>query len=216
MYRRDLLKAAVGALASGTLTRHGISIADNEPQTAAGAAGPPDAAAFHSRRRFALTRFGRIAYVEHGSGDPALFLHGYPLNGFQWRGAVERLAPYRRCVLPDFLGLGYTEPAPGGRFTPEAQVAMLIALLDKLGIGPVDVVANDSGGQAAQILVARHPDRVRSLLLTNCDTEIDSPPDALRPVIDLSKCGEFVRQMLLPQPILHSHVRKTVLVACAT
>src|SRR5438045_7399878 len=43
-------------------------------------------------RSFAATRFGRVAYVERGSGPVALFFHGYPLNGFQWRGALERIA----------------------------------------------------------------------------------------------------------------------------
>src|SRR5262245_11476004 len=50
---------------------------------------PLDAAAWSAARRFADTPFGKIAYVERGSGDAALFLHGFPLNGFQWRGALR-------------------------------------------------------------------------------------------------------------------------------
>ena len=72
-----------------------------------------DASAFEAERRYVETRFGRIAYVERGSGRAAIFLHGFPLNSFQWRGAIERLAPYRRCIAPDFLALGYTEVADG-------------------------------------------------------------------------------------------------------
>lgn len=41
-------------------------------------------------RRYTRTAFGRIAHVERGSGPAALFLHGFPLNGFQWRGAFDR------------------------------------------------------------------------------------------------------------------------------
>ncbi len=59
-----------------------------------------DAASFHAARRYTRTAFGRIAHVERGSGPAALFLHGFPLNGFQWRGALDRLAPYRRCIAP--------------------------------------------------------------------------------------------------------------------
>jgi pimeloyl-ACP methyl ester carboxylesterase len=154
------------------------------------------AAPFGAARQFANTRFGRIAYVERGDGDTALFLHGFPLNGFQWRGAIDRLWPYRRCLAPDFLALGYTEVADGQAVGPDAQVAMLLALLDTLAIARVDLVANDSGGAIAQLLVARHPERVRSLLLTNCDTEIDSPPPALLPVIELSRAGTFADEWL--------------------
>lgn len=157
---------------------------------------PMDAAGFHAARRYTRTAFGRIAHVERGSGPAALFLHGFPLNGFQWRGALDRLAPYRRCIAPDFLGMGYTEVADGQSCAPDAQVGMLIALLDALQVERADVVANDSGGAVAQLLVAHHPERVRSLLLTNCDTEEDCPPPALLPVIALAKQGRFVDEWL--------------------
>jgi pimeloyl-ACP methyl ester carboxylesterase len=109
-----------------------------------------------------------------------------------------RLSAHRRCIAPDFLAMGYTEVADGQSVTPEAQTAMLVALLDELSIRRVDVVANDSGGAVAQLLVARYPERVHTLLLTNCDTEIDSPPPALAPVIELSKAGRYVDEWLAP------------------
>jgi pimeloyl-ACP methyl ester carboxylesterase len=170
---------------------------------------PMGAAGFHAARRYTRTAFGRIAYVERGSGPAALFLHGFPLNGFQWRGALDRLAAYRRCIAPDFLGMGYTEVADGQSCAPEAQAAMLVALLDTLQVERADVVANDSGGAVAQLLVARHPDRVRSLLLTNGDTEENCPPPALLPVIDLAKQGRFVDEWLGTWRDNHALARST-------
>ena len=164
--------------------------------TSANANEAMDAAAFHAARRYAKTPFGNIAYVERGTGAVALFLHGFPLNGFQWRGALDRLSPYRRCIAPDFLAMGYTQVAEGQDVGPEAQVAMLVSLLDTLAIASVDLVANDSGGAVAQLLMARHPHRVRTVLLTNCDVETDSPPPALLPVIELAKQGRFVDEWL--------------------
>jgi len=182
--RREFLAAAAFALAGGALGGWA-------PHTIA-------PAVLRGGRRYARTRFGKIAYLERGAGAAALFLHGFPLNSFQWRGALERLAAHRRCIAPDFLALGYTEVAAGQSVAPDAQVAMLAALLDTLAIRTVDLVGNDSGGAVAQLFVARHPERVRTLLLTNCDTEIDSPPPALLPVIELSKAGKFVDQWLAP------------------
>ena len=192
MLRRRFLQMSAGALATSALAGCASVGAD------ARAGQRLSAAAFHASRRYAQTRFGRIAYVERGRGEAALFLHGFPLNGFQWRGAIERLAPYRRCMAPDFMGLGYTEVAAGQSVAPEAQVDMLVALLESLEVASVDVIANDSGGQAAQILLARYPARVRTLLLTNCDAENDSPPPALAPVIALSRAGKFVDEWLAP------------------
>jgi pimeloyl-ACP methyl ester carboxylesterase len=133
-----------------------------------------------------------------GSGPAALFLHGFPLNADQWRDSLTALAPYRRCIAPDFLGLGFTRVAADADVGPETQVRMLVALLDALGVTDTDVIANDSGGAVAQLLLARHPQRVRTLLLTNCDTEIESPPAAMRPVNELSKQGRFADEWLAP------------------
>jgi haloalkane dehalogenase len=194
MNRRHFLGAAAG-IGSSLLVSACLSTAGLAARQGTGAS---EAAAFHGRRRYAPTAFGNIAYVERGSGDAALFLHGFPLNGYQWRGALERLAPYRRCIAPDFLGLGYTQVAEGQGVGPDDQVAMLVALLDHLRIDSFDVVANDSGGAVAQLLLLRHPHRVRTLLLTNCDTEIESPPAAMQPVIALAKRGAWADEWLAP------------------
>jgi haloalkane dehalogenase len=153
---------------------------------------------WHAERRFVSLKQGRIAYIERGKGEAAIFMHGLPLSGFQWRDSVGPLSAHRRCIAPDFLSMGYTEVAKGQSITPESQVEMMAAFMDALSIGTVDIVASDSGGQAAQIFVARHPERVRSLLLTNCDSEIDSPPPVLKPMIDLSKRGRFVEDVIVP------------------
>ena len=184
MQRRDLLKLGTAALLASMRP-------DMVRAAAVPATEPMDAAAFHASRRFASTSFGRIAYVSQGRGEAALFLHGFPLNGFQWRGAIARLSAHRRCIAPDLLGLGYTEPVPGQSVAPAAQVEMLRALLNHLNIGSVDLVASDSGGLTAQLFTVRYPWRVRSLLLTNCDVEIDSPPPALAEPLKLARAGTF-------------------------
>ncbi|MFL6429565.1 MAG: alpha/beta fold hydrolase [Acidobacteriaceae bacterium] len=163
---------------------------------------PPIDAAWYARaREFASLPMARVAYVEHGHGPAALFLHGYPLNGYQWRGALERLHAYRRCIAPDVMGLGHTEAHEGQAITPETQVEMLAALLDTLHVKRADVVANDSGGLVAQLFVAHYPERVRSLLLTNCDVDENNPPQLFMPVAKLAQKGLFVDRVLAPELI---------------
>jgi pimeloyl-ACP methyl ester carboxylesterase len=199
MRRRHFLHTAASAIGAGTLAARAPGLTRLTPAAAfLPLPDTIDATAFQHARRFAETRFGRIAYFERGTGDAALFLHGFPLNGFQWRGAIERLSPHRRCIAPDFLGLGYTELPDGQSVAPDTQVAMLSVFLDTLSVANVDLVASDSGGAVAQLFVAKHPERVRSLLLTNCDAEIDSPPPALLPVIAKSRAGTFVDEWLAP------------------
>jgi pimeloyl-ACP methyl ester carboxylesterase len=151
-----------------------------------------------SERRFVDTRFGRIAYVERGTGPVALFLHGFPLSGFQWRGVIEQLGGDRRCLAPDAMGLGYTKVAPSQSLRPGSQADMLMAFLERLAIERVDLVGNDSGGAVAQIFLSRYPERVRTLLLTNCDVELQSPPAALLPAIKIARAGLYPELYLEP------------------
>lgn len=189
MKRRQFLQWTGAAIAGGVtaacMARGGVG------RIAAGAvpSQATDAAAFRAARRFADLPFGRIAYVERGTGDAALFLHGAPLNGFQWRGAIDRLSASRRCIAPDFMGLGYSQIPEGQSLAAGAQVAMLAALLDMLAVRRVDIVASDSGGAVAQLFVVRYPERVRTLLLTNGDVEPDSPPPKVMPVIEMARAG---------------------------
>jgi hypothetical protein len=69
-------------------------------------------------------------------------------------------------------------------------------MLDRLGIASADPSRTTARrGRAARGTPSA---RVRTLLLTNCDTEIDSPPPALLPVIELAKAGKFVDSWLAP------------------
>ncbi|MEO7732535.1 MAG: alpha/beta hydrolase [Kofleriaceae bacterium] len=188
MRRRHFVQLVVTSLAATACEHAGRRAAPARPTDAAPSR-PTDAAAFRAARRFAALPFGRIAYVERGTGRAALLLHGAPLNGFQWRGAIDRLSGERRCVAPDFMGLGYSDVPAHQSLAADAQVAMLAALLDALAITEVDLIASDSGGAVAQLFVVRYPARVRTLLLTNCDVEPDSPPPKVKPAIEMARAG---------------------------
>ena len=151
-----------------------------------------DAAAFHAQRRYAQTDSGRIAYFAQGSGPVAVFIHGVPLNGFHWRHIIARLQDRRRCIALDLMGLGYTQIGPTQDVSFTAQATMILQFLDALGIGRVDLIANDSGGAIAQIFAARNPARLRTLTLTNCDVHDNWPPEAIAPQIEAARKGVLI------------------------
>jgi pimeloyl-ACP methyl ester carboxylesterase len=163
-----------------------------------------DIAAFHASRRFADVRSGRIAYLEQGQGPVALFVHGVPLNGYHWRHVVERVRHRRRCVAIDLMGLGYTEIAPAQDVSFAAQARMIGEVVDALGIDKIDLVGNDSGGAIAQIFAAKYPDRLSSLVLTNCDVHDGWPPPQVLPIIERARNGTLARifQPLADRPDL--------------
>jgi haloalkane dehalogenase len=149
-----------------------------------------NAAEFHSARKFAETPNARVAYLEGGAGPAAaLLLHGFPLCGYQWRHVIDDLAPVRRCIAPDLMGLGYTEPAAGADISFRAQAETLAALLDAIRIDKVDILANDSGGGIGQVFAATYPERVRTLTLTNCEVHDLWPTAMLEPFFAALKSG---------------------------
>src|SRR6266481_7851829 len=132
---------------------------------------------------------GRISYTEQGRGPVALFVHGVLLNGHLWRHQLADLADIRRCVAVDLLAHGDTEITPDQDVSVTANAKMLKEFLDALNIDQVDVVGNDSGGGIAQIFAALNPERVRSLILTDCDTHDNWPPEAFKPFLKMAAAG---------------------------
>jgi pimeloyl-ACP methyl ester carboxylesterase len=140
------------------------------------------------------TRVGEVAYAERGKGPAALFVHGVFLNSYYWRHVIERLSGELRCLAPDLLGHGDTPAKPGQDTSLRAQAELLEAFCDAMALDEVDVVANDSGSAIAQIFAARHPERIRSLTLTNGEADTNYPPAEFRQVVEMAKGGVFSAQ----------------------
>src|ERR1700731_4247652 len=135
------------------------------------------------------TPSGRISYAEAGSGPVALFVHGVVLNKHLWRHQLSGLSDIRRCIAVDLLAHGDTEIEPNQDVSVTANANMLREVLDALQIDQVDLVGNDSGGGIAQIFAALNPNRVRSLILTDCDTHDNWPPEAFKPFVEMVAAG---------------------------
>ena len=50
-----------------------------------------------------------MAYVERGTGDPIVFLHGNPTSSYLWRNIIPHLEVCGRCIAPDLIGMGDSE-----------------------------------------------------------------------------------------------------------
>src|SRR3984885_2738705 len=144
---------------------------------------------FFANLRKIDTPSGRISYVEQGSGAVALFVHGVLLNGYLWRHQLEQLQVLRRCIAVDLLAHGNTEISATQDVSVTANAHMLAEFLDALKIDQVDLVGNDSGGGVCQIFAALYPSRIRSLVLTNCDTHDNWPPEAFKPFVGMVAAG---------------------------
>jgi pimeloyl-ACP methyl ester carboxylesterase len=142
---------------------------------------------FNAHRRSLDTPAGAIAYTELGAGPVALFVHGLGTSGVLWRNVIEQVQDTSRCIAIDL-------PAHGGTPARDDMSATALAeavadLCDGLGLSQVDLVGNDTGGAVAQIFAARHPDRIRSLTLTNCECAGNFPPPEFAAFIESARQG---------------------------
>jgi pimeloyl-ACP methyl ester carboxylesterase len=152
-----------------------------------------DVNTFLSHRRSQVTPSGEIACTELGAGPAALFVHGVGTSGVLWRQVIAELSGTSRCIAVDLPAHG-ASPARDD-MSPAALAEALADLCDSLGLGQVDLVGNDTGGAIAQIFAARHPGKIRTLTLTNCDCEGNFPPPDFAPVIEQARQGTLAPLM---------------------
>jgi haloalkane dehalogenase len=111
-----------------------------------------------------------LAYVDEGSGDPIVFLHGNPTSSYLWRNVIPHVQQFGRCIAPDLIGMGESDKLPDagtGAYSFATHAAYLESFLDGVGLdGPVTFVLHDWGSALGFDWAERHRDRVRGIAFT--------------------------------------------------
>jgi pimeloyl-ACP methyl ester carboxylesterase len=148
-------------------------------------------AELEAHRHTAATRSGQISCIDIGTGPAALFVHGIGTNAYLWRNVIGALTARRRCIAVDLPLHGHSPVTADQDLSVAALAAGLGDFCDALGLDGVDLVANDTGGAIAQIFAARHPERLATLTLTNCDAGDNLPPEVFKPMVELAAAGSL-------------------------
>ena len=115
-----------------------------------------------ARRLQVLDSF--MTFRELGAGPTVVFLHGNPTYSRVWRDVMPHTAEHARCLAPDLIGMGDSgKPDIPYRFADHARY--LDAWFDVLAVRDVVLVGYDWGGALAMDWAARHPERVRGLVV---------------------------------------------------
>lgn len=108
-----------------------------------------------------------VSYVEQGTGEPVILIHGIPTWGYLWHGIMPTLSREYRALIPDLLGFGYSDKSDRFDRSIHAQALMMERWMDALEIGTAMVVAHDIGGGVGLRLATLRPGRVSKLCLLN-------------------------------------------------
>lgn len=148
-----------------------------------------------------------LACEGHGSGQPVVLLHGYPLNHRMWASQIEALSPHCRVIAPDLRGFGESTLAEGDgdRGVSMAEYAAdVAALLDAIGVTePVILCGFSMGGYIMWQFLRQFPERVKAFV--PCDTRaIADTPEAragrLKTASEVSAKGvEPIIEAMLPK-----------------
>lgn len=108
-----------------------------------------------------------LHYVEEGSGVPVVFIHGGLEDYRAWDEQVGAFSQRYRAIA---YSRRYNFPNSGATFGNSYSAIVdaedLAALIKNLDLAPVHLVGNSHGAYVALVLTARHPELVRSLVLS--------------------------------------------------
>ena len=107
----------------------------------------------------------RMAYVEAGSGEPVLFLHGNPTSSWLWRNIVAPVSATHRCIAPDLIGMGDSEKlAEPDAYSFATHAEFVDGFIESLELTePVTLVLHDWGSGLGFDWARRHPEQVKGI-----------------------------------------------------
>lgn len=108
-----------------------------------------------------------VAYTDLGEGDPIILMHGIPTWSYLYHQVIDQLSEDHRVIAPDFLGHGMSDKRDCFDRSLVAQRAMILGLMDELGIDKATIIGHDTGGGVALIMAVENPERVDRLVLSN-------------------------------------------------
>jgi haloalkane dehalogenase len=160
---RRLTRRALGGMALGSLSSIAVGLpgaANAEPVSTTAEPDGPD----HLPRRRVTVLETEISYVDTGSGEPVVFLHGNPTWSYQWRNIIPYLSANRRCLAPDFVGMGWSGKSPDKAYRFVDQARYMDAWFEALQLTQnVTCVGHDWGGPVAFYRARRYPGQITAI-----------------------------------------------------
>jgi pimeloyl-ACP methyl ester carboxylesterase len=104
-----------------------------------------------------------------GPAPVVIMIHGFGSSLETWEPWAKALEGSFRVIRLDLPGSGLSSPDPTGNYTDARTIAILLALMERLGIARATLIGNSIGGRIAWTFAAEHPDRVDKLVLISPD-----------------------------------------------
>ncbi|MHB8137340.1 MAG: alpha/beta fold hydrolase [Smithellaceae bacterium] len=107
----------------------------------------------------------KIVYLEGGTGDAIIMLHGFGGDKDNWLRFAKYFTPDYRVIIPDLPGFGESSQPVNAKYTITSQVERLNILARELKLTNFHVVGNSMGGVIAGTYATTHPEMIKTLAL---------------------------------------------------
>lgn len=108
-----------------------------------------------------------LHYLDEGSGEVILMLHGNPTWSFYFRNLVSHYSRSYRVIVPDHMGCGFSDKPQDYDYSLQRRIDDIEALLKFLSIDKVSLVVHDWGGAIGLGLATLTDIQVKKLVITN-------------------------------------------------
>jgi pimeloyl-ACP methyl ester carboxylesterase len=108
-----------------------------------------------------------LHYVDEGSGQPILMLHGNPTWSFYYRNLIQTFSSKFRTVVPDHMGCGLSDKPQDYNYTLEAHIQNTLKLVRFLDLKNIILIVHDWGGAIGFGLVTRYPELFDRIVILN-------------------------------------------------
>jgi len=117
--------------------------------------------------RFTSSPGFRMHYVDEGSGEPIILIHGEPTWGYLYRHFIPPLSRRFRVIVPDHMGFGKSETPRDAEYTLGRHATNLGLLIEELDLRDLTLVMQDWGGPMGMVVASRYPDRIKRFVAMN-------------------------------------------------
>jgi haloalkane dehalogenase len=106
-----------------------------------------------------------MSYIDTGTGDPIVFLHGNGTFSYLWRNVIPHVERLGRCLAPDLIGMGDSGKNPSGSYRFVDHARYFDAWFEILGLNKkVTLVGHDWGGALGFYWAYRHPEQIKGIV----------------------------------------------------
>jgi haloalkane dehalogenase len=117
---------------------------------------------FPFEANFVEVHGSKMHYIDEGSGDPILFLHGNPTSSYLWRNIIPHLTSLGRCLAPDLIGMGKSDK-PDLEYRFFDHVKYVEGFIEKLDLQNITLVIHDWGSGLGFHYAMRHEDNIKGI-----------------------------------------------------